>query len=300
MAPPTLPLPVDTADGDSVPVAPLQAIEVGAKTNILSVDLERWHDTSCIDDTLFLLELFQRKGVKATFFVLGSLAKTEPNLIRRIAVEGHEIGCHGWDHDQLFKKDPRSFRDDLWRSVDTLSGITGKRLLGYRAAHFSITEATFWAFDALAEAGFAYDSSIFPIAGPRYGIPEFPRGPVRIARHHAAILEVPLSTVRRFGVNIPVAGGGYFRLLPYPVIRRAVVAVNRDRLPFVMYCHPYEFRFERLRWPRRSGILGRARVSGLEMKWNLFRGSMRSKLACLVDEFRFCSFVDVLGDQIGN
>ncbi|HEX9308098.1 MAG TPA: DUF3473 domain-containing protein [Anaeromyxobacter sp.] len=276
----------------------IEAIRVPPRTSILSVDLEDWSDDSCVDDALFLLDLFRSKNVRATFFVLGSVARRDPHLVRRIAAAGHEIASHGWDHEQVFKKTPEGFRDDMARSFETLSNLAGKAIAGYRAPHFSIRPATYWALDALADVGFAYDSSVFPIAGPRYGIPGFPRSPVRIRRNGRRILEVPLSTVRAMGRNVPVAGGGYFRLLPYQVIEGAVRAVHADGLPFVSYCHPYEFRREPLVYPSTPGLLGGARAALLGAKFNFRRQTMRGKLARLLDALPFTSFDEAFRGEL--
>lgn len=275
----------------------LERVALRPDVNVLSVDLEAWPGTTSVEETEYLLELLYRKRSRATFFVLGSVACRQPALVRRIAAEGHEIGSHGWDHEPLHRKTPERLREDLARAVETLSGLTGRPVAGFRAPHFSITGSTWWALDALAEAGFTYDSSIFPIAGRRYGIPEFPRWPVRITRGDRSIVEVPLSTVRALGTNLPVAGGGYFRLLPYPLIERSVRAVRAEGLPFVVYCHPYEFRREPLVLPPRPGALGGVRVAAREARFNLLRQTMRGKLSRLLDAFRFTSFEDALGQR---
>lgn len=275
----------------------LDRIALRHTTNILSIDLEPWHETSCVEETVYLLDLMRRKRATATFFVVGAVARGEPDLVRRIAAEGHEVGSHGWDHDPIYAKSPSKFRDDMKRSFETLSELAGYRIAGYRAPHFSITPDTYWALDALADIGFKYDSSIFPIAGARYGIPQFPRYPVRVTRNHRSIVEVPLSTVRTLGNNLPVAGGGYFRLLPYSLIERSVRSVNADGLPFVAYCHPYEFQRDPLSWPAGPGSLAKARAAALGFKFNLFRQTMRGKLSRLLDAFRFTSIEKALFDE---
>jgi polysaccharide deacetylase family protein (PEP-CTERM system associated) len=276
----------------------LQAVPFREGANILSVDVEMWHDTSCVEETGYLLDLFRGKRARATFFVLGSVACREPDLVRRISAEGHEVGSHGWNHDPVFTKSPAQFRDEMKRSFEILSSLAGTPIAGYRAPHFSIRRETYWALDVLADVGFKYDSSIFPFAGPRYGIPGFPRWPVRITRNEASILEVPLSTIRAWGTNLPVAGGGYFRLLPYPLIRGAVQAVNADGLPFVVYCHPYEYRRDRLVWPPGPGWMGRARAAATGARFNVLRETMRGKLERLLDGFRFTTVEDALGDEL--
>ena len=276
----------------------LQPISLTNATNVLSVDLEPWPGSSCRDELLYLLELFRNKNVRATFFVLGSVAQTEPDLLKRIDAEGHEIASHGWQHVQLFKITPEQFRVDMDKSISLLYQIVGKPVLGFRAPHFSIMEESFWALDVLVELGIRYDSSIFPIRGPRYGMPDFPPGPVRINCEGGSIIEVPLSTVRMFGKNWPVAGGGYFRLLPYPIINCAVKTVNSNGLPFVVYCHPYEFRAERLRCSQGFESLNWFQSKKTQLKFNIFRTTMRGKLSRLLDMYPFKSFREVLSDEL--
>lgn len=273
------------------------AVPSQSEAEVLSVDVETWSvETSCATDTCFLLDLFREHRAKATFFVLATVARREPELVRRIAQEGHEVGSHGWDHDQVYKKTPLQYYEEMARSHELLSNLVGSSILGYRAPHFSIREETAWAFDALVRAGFQYDSSIFPFAGRRYGVPDFSRGPVRIVREGGSILEIPLSTVVLWNRKLPVAGGGYFRLLPYPIIRRAALRVHEDELPFVAYCHPYEFRKERLVFPSEPGPFRAVRAAVMSAKFNLFRQSMRSKLTSLLREFRFTSIQEKFFD----
>jgi polysaccharide deacetylase family protein (PEP-CTERM system associated) len=279
----------------------LRDIILGTRTNVLSIDLETWHGTSCVEETFDLLNLLRERRVTATFFVLGSVALSEPDLVRRLDGEGHEIASHGWDHQQLCRKTSAAFLDEMRRSMDVLVRLVDKPVMGYRAPHFSVDERTYWAYDALAKAGFKYDSSVFPVAGPRYGVPGFPRGPVRVLRGSVEMVEMPLSTVRLLGMNLPVAGGGYFRLLSYPLIAHAVREVNREGNPFVAYCHPYEFRRAPLRWPRAgAGVAGRLKANALEAKFNMFRSGLRSKLARLLEEFRFGPFREVLRDALNS
>ena len=278
----------------------LHKVPLSHTTNILSVDLESWQDTSCRDEALFLLELFEKKNTKATFFVHSGVAEREPDLLRQIDAEGHEIASHGCRHQPLFEMTPEEFRADTKKSLILLTGVIDKPILGYRAPIFSIVEKSYWALDVLAELGIKYDSSVFPIAGARYGVPQFPRGAVRLQCGDNSIIEVPLSTVRWLGKNWPVSGGGYFRLLPYPIITRAIQSVNRDGFPFVVYCHPYEFCQETLRCWRDASALGWWRTRKKEVKTNMFRKSMRSKLSRLLDKFHFHSFREALSDEIGK
>jgi len=276
----------------------IQEIPLSHTTNILSVDLEDWHEIPCRDEALFLLELFKKKNAKATFFVHSPVAEKDPDLIREIDAQGHEVASHGWSHRPLTTVTADKFRDEMKKSITLLTSIVGKPILGFRAPIFSIVEKTFWALDVLMEVGIKYDSSIFPIRGARYGVPEFPRGSVRIQRGNNSIIEVPLSTVRGLGKNWPVSGGGHFRLLPYPLISLAVKAVNRDGFPFVVYCHPYEFHKERLRYSNKILSSNWLKTRKREMKTNMFRKSMGRKLSKLLDEFRFNCFKEVLHNEI--
>jgi polysaccharide deacetylase family protein (PEP-CTERM system associated) len=186
-----------------------------------------------------LLDILAETGAKATFFTLGWVAERHPRLVRRIVAEGHELASHGYDHQRANEQTPAEFRADVERTKRLLEDAGGAAVRGYRAPTFSIGPKNRWAFDVLAEAGYAYSSSIYPIAHDLYGSPESPRAPYREER--SGILEIPLSTVKLFGRNFPCSGGGYFRLLPYSISRRAMRRVNVvDGLPCIFYLHPWE------------------------------------------------------------
>lgn len=288
---------IETATATAL-AASCAGIALSPHVNLLSVDLEPWGGRFCREDALFLLDLFRQKRATATFFVLASIAEQDPDLIRRIDAEGHEVASHGRTHRPLDDVSPGAFRQDTEAAVGLLADLLGKPVLGFRAPLFSIRPSTGWALDVLLDLGIQYDSSIFPFRGRRYGYPGFPRRAVRIPLGDRSIVEVPLSTVRRFGMSLPVSGGGYFRLLPYAFIRRAVQAVNAEGRPFVVYCHPYEFGPRPLRCPRGYEGLGYWGRRRLETKANLFRFTLRPKLARLLDRFRFCSFREALSDEI--
>jgi len=174
-------------------------------------------------------------------FVLGKFAETFPEVVREIHAEGHEVACHGYGHVEIFKQSRKEFASDVRRSKDILEQILGERVRGYRAPDFSIVRDTLWALEVLAEAGFEYDSSIFPVRRTRYGIPDWPIAPVRVCLEgHKSIIEVPIATLRCLGKNWPVGGGGYHRLLPGFMSRYFAKGVMMSA-PFVFYCHPYEF-----------------------------------------------------------
>ncbi|HKO10077.1 MAG TPA: XrtA system polysaccharide deacetylase [Alphaproteobacteria bacterium] len=186
-----------------------------------------------------LLDLFARHKVQGTFFTLGWVARRHPALVRRIVAEGHELASHGDEHVRADRQDTDAFRSDVRKTKALLEDLGGVGVRGYRAATFSIGAANWWAFDVLAEEGYAYSSSVYPIAHDLYGMRTAPRMPFLPSR--TSLVEIPLTTVRLFGRNLPCAGGGYFRLLPYPASRWLMRRVNRrDKLPCVFYCHPWE------------------------------------------------------------
>jgi polysaccharide deacetylase family protein (PEP-CTERM system associated) len=275
--------------------------------NILSFDLEDWYQIACrmmtgelppARETLFrqmdvLLELLDQHRSRATFFVLGTVAERFPQLIRRISAEGHEIAAHGYAHLCVHQLSRKQFEEDTRRARDILRDTVGVPVLGYRAPLFSINTRSLWALEVLAELGFHYDSSIFPIHHSRYGIPDFATSPARYKLPGCRqIIELPLATFSLAGLRIPVAGGGYFRLLPLWFLRRAVRQSERQRLPMTTYFHPYEFDTSRLDVFEVVPADGwRRRISGYRLNWrnNLGRPGVRCKVAALLKEWRFTS-----------
>jgi polysaccharide deacetylase family protein (PEP-CTERM system associated) len=217
---------------------------------VISIDVEDWRQSTwdrnlsisprAVENTDRMLELLGRAGVSATMFVLGKLAEAFPDVVKRIHAAGHEVACHGHGHVEVFKQSREEFASDVRRAKQTLEDITGEPVRGYRAPDFSILDGTLWALDVLAELGFDYDSSIFPIRHSRYGIATWPREPARVKLSSGrAIVELPIATLELFGRRVPVGGGGYHRLLPGAVARSAAARVMRETV-FVYYCHPYE------------------------------------------------------------
>jgi polysaccharide deacetylase family protein (PEP-CTERM system associated) len=185
-----------------------------------------------------ILDIFADVGVSATFFTLGWVAERHPELVRRIIADGHELASHGSDHFRADQQSPEEFREDVRRSKELLEDIGGTAVAGYRAPTFSVGAKSRWAHRILAEEGFRYSSSVYPIAHDLYGAPAAPRRPFC---PRPGFIEIPLTTVRMFGRNFPSAGGGYFRLLPYRVSRIALrKAGNELRTPCVFYLHPWE------------------------------------------------------------
>ncbi|MCK6458961.1 MAG: DUF3473 domain-containing protein [Planctomycetes bacterium] len=226
-----------------------------ALRHALTVDVECWYhaenlrpvaprsawdglETRVAGSTELLLDLFDRRGVKATFFVLGDAAAREPGVVRAIAARGHEVACHGWSHELVYRQTPEVFRDETRRAKAFLEDLAGAAVTGYRASTFSIVERSLWALDILAEEGFLYDSSIAPVRHDRYGIPSSPRAPhLRTLASGAAITEFPVSCGSLMGLRLPV-GGGFFRLLPLGWTRGALAS---RQTPGTIYLHPWEF-----------------------------------------------------------
>jgi polysaccharide deacetylase family protein (PEP-CTERM system associated) len=224
--------------------------------NALTVDVEDWFQVQAYaniikredwdsmesrveHNTHALLDLFAEAGVKASCFTLGWVADRHPALIRRIVADGHELASHGYWHRLAHEQTPADFLDDIGRARRVLEDIGGVPVRGYRAPTFSINARNPWAFDALAEAGYVYSSSIYPIRHDLYGMPDAPRAPHRVGG--GRLTEIPMSTVRLAGRNVPCAGGGYFRLLPYGVFRALLRRLNRgENAAGIFYTHPWE------------------------------------------------------------
>ncbi|PYV39913.1 MAG: polysaccharide deacetylase [Acidobacteria bacterium] len=228
--------------------------------NILTIDVEDYFQVSDFDqfilksqwdhfesrvekNTLKILKILSRENVKGTFFILGWIAERYPQLVKTIHFEGHEVACHGYSHRLVYEQTPEEFRKESRVAKAILEDIVGTPVLSYRAASYSITRRSGWALEILAQEGFKYDSSIFPIVHDRYGIPRAFRQPhVLNFWNGLELIEFPMSTLRLFGMNLPVGGGGYFRLFPYALTRAAIRRLNReDKLPVVFYLHPWEF-----------------------------------------------------------
>lgn len=185
-----------------------------------------------------ILELLDRHRTNATFFTLGWVAERYPLLVQRIAAAGHEVASHGYAHERASAQSPEAFLADIVRARSVLADITGQPVTGYRAPSFSIGKTNLWAHDCIAQAGYAYSSSVYPVRHDHYGMPDAPRFPYRLDN---GLLEVPLTTMHWLGRNWPAGGGGYFRLLPYAVSRWQIDKVNRDdHRAAIFYFHPWE------------------------------------------------------------
>ena len=273
--------------------------------NILTFDVEEWFQVANLEAAIgfeqwgsfpsrldkplsFILDLLERKGVRATFFVLGWIAERRPEVVRMIQDRNHEIGTHGYSHDLIYNQRREEFDRDLKRSIGVIREASGVEVVGHRAASFSITEESRWALEVLLDNGILYDSSIFPIRHHRYGMADSPRHPyVILERGVRRLVEFPLSTLRLGSLNLPVAGGGYFRLFPYFLTGQALKSINSSGYPAVVYLHPWEFD-ESIPRVRGAGFLNRFRHY-------VNIGKNRVKLVHLLDDFEFEAMGDALG-----
>jgi polysaccharide deacetylase family protein (PEP-CTERM system associated) len=244
-----------------------------------------------VENTRRVLALFENCGARATFFVLGYVAEKEPALVREIAAAGHEIGCHSHMHRRVFKMTPQEFREDLRRAKGVIEDAGGQKVVGYRAPTFSIVEKSLWAVEILAEEGFLYDSSVFPVRHDLYGMPDAPRFPYRwVWPDGKSLYEIPPFTVRFAGRNWPAAGGGYLRVLPMFYTRWAMKRVmQQEGRPVVVYLHPWEIDPQQ---PRLSGSL-KARFRHYS---NL--GGMEKRIKELISGHRFVSFKTFLESHL--
>ena len=203
---------------------------------------QQWdkYESRVENNTRKLIELLAQHNTKATFFVLGWVAERCPEIVRSIAAQGHEVASHGYGHELITDQTPGMFRDDVRKAKGILEDICGKRVYGYRAPSFSITKDTKWAIPLLIEEGYLYDSSIFPVLHDRYGMPDATPTIHLLRGESGCIWEVPPSTTNILGIRFPVAGGGYFRLFPYPILRQLLKRIERAGHPLVMYLHPWE------------------------------------------------------------
>lgn len=252
------------------------------------VDRRDWpnYESRVCANTERLLDLFERTAVRATFFTLGWVADRFPRLVRAIVANGHELASHGYAHRLTYDLDRGSFREDIRRARASLECAAGIRVVGYRAPSYSIVERTLWALDVLVEEGYEYDASIYPIRHDRYGMPGWHRHVHRVERARGGIWEVPGSTVQVLGANLPIGGGGYFRLLPYRWTRRGIRHVNDvEGQPAIFYLHPWEI----------DPGQPRLRASALS-RFRHYRNLHKTygRLEQLLAEFRFAPVSEIL------
>jgi len=220
--------------------------------NVISVDVEDWYQSCvdcdapisgrCYESTRACLDAMDNAGVKGTFFVQGMVAEQRPEVVRAIAAAGHDVQTHGHSHRPVNRLGPEGFRQDMLRAKGLIEDITGRQVEGFRAPDFTIDADSFWAFEVMAEMGFTFDSSIFPMRTRRYGISGYEPGYSVIKNRDGSVMEeLPVTVVKRGAVSLPAGGGGYFRLWPKAALTALFNATRADGRPFVIYCHPYEF-----------------------------------------------------------
>jgi polysaccharide deacetylase family protein (PEP-CTERM system associated) len=263
--------------------------------NAMTVDVEDYFQASAFDrfvsrttwferesrvvgNTHRLLDFFHRHGVRGTFFILGWVADRFPSLVREIASCGHETASHGYHHQLIYTLTPQQFREDVRRAKAVIEDAAGTRVRGYRAPSFSVVQSSLWALDVLIDTGHTYDASVFPIHHDRYGIPDAPRRAHAIARPAGTIMEVPASTVRVAGMNLPIAGGGYFRVFPYAFTKWGIGRLNAAGEPAIFFIHPWEIDSTQPRLPV-------GRVTALRHYSNL--GDTLNRMRRLVKDFAF-------------
>ena len=264
--------------------------------NGLSVDVEDWFQVGAFENVIArgdwdaigtrvedniarILDLLAEADVKATFFTLGWVARRHPAMIARIAAAGHELASHGYDHARVFTLSRREFAEDIRKARAIIEDAAGVQVTGYRAPSFSIDRRTPWAYAELAEQGYAYSSSVAPVAHDHYGWPDAPRFAFR-PLPWASLIELPVTTAILGGRRVAAGGGGFFRVLPYGFSRWAIRQVNRrDGRPAVFYFHPWEIDPEQPRVPR----------APLRSRFRHYTGlaKMAGKLGALVHEFRW-------------
>lgn len=278
----------------------------------LTIDLEDWHQLigrkltgvlgppsySVVTATHRLLDLLDEVRVRATFFVLGLTAESYPELVREVARRGHEVGSHTHAHELIFQMTPEAFRADLHRSVKHLQDLTGQPVLGFRAPEFSVAGLGHWCFEIMAELGIRYDSSVFPLLGPRYGIPDAPRHPFDIMTPGGIVREFPLATWGSGRRRWPVAGGTYFRILPAALLRRAFTEIDGEGLAAIFYFHPYEFSdgflmARGLHWRRRL-TLANIRYT---LQYNFCTGLIARRLRPLLIPSKFRTLGEIFQDE---
>ncbi len=263
--------------------------QVNAFEGVISRDNWSQYPSRVEQSTDRLLDLLARHGVQGTFFTLGWIGERHPELVRRIAAQGHEVASHGRWHRKVTALTPEAFREDIRDSKAALEDITGQPCLGFRAPSFSIRPGMEWAFEILVEEGYRYDSSVFPISRPDYGYPKAPPFPVMLHTASGALLELPLATTRVASLRLPAAGGGYLRQLPFRLTTEAFTQWGELGVSSVLYTHPWEVDPDQPRLP-----------VGLLAKMRHYRNLRRTlpRLDQLLDQFKFTSVAKRFGETL--
>lgn len=277
------------------------------QVNALTFDVEDWNQLvewklngrmprcspHVVEQTESILRMLAEHAVRATFFVLGLVAEAHPGLVKQIAAAGHEVGSHGWRHELITRQTPQAFMQETLRSKALLEDLIGQPVQGYRAAEFSVTAASLWALEILAEAGFRYDSSIFPIDGRRYGIRDAPLSPHRVETAAGDLIEVPLTALGEGKVRWPIGGGGYFRILPYVATRWAISRVNAGGRAAIFYFHPYELSIAPL-IPQVDSAVSYASGARYVLFHNINRRRYRRRFLRILSDFQFTTIADLI------
>jgi polysaccharide deacetylase family protein (PEP-CTERM system associated) len=243
-----------------------------------------------------VLDMLEETGNKATFFILGMLARYRPHLVRKIASRGHEIGIHGQNHEAMYSLSPAAVRKELEDAYKTVTDITGSKVYGFRAPFFSINKINLYVLEALADLGLIYDSSIFPVKLPRYGIDKFSeKDALYKLANGKEIVELPLTVYECCGKKWPVSGGGYIRLMPGPLVNKIFNDFHNKNINATVYMHPYEFDPEPINvsanYPREVSA-SKLKVRAQNLRWNLFRGSVSFKIKRLLTQFKFSTCLE--------
>lgn len=276
-------------------------------TNVFSVDVEDYfhvaafskvvsrndwdaYESHVVKNTHVILDMLDKYQISATFFVLGWVCEKNPELIKTIHSKGHEIASHGYSHEMIYEQTPEKFEAEVKYSKMLLEDAIGEKVRGYRAASYSITKKSLWALDILAENGFEYDSSIFPVRHDNYGLPSSPVVPYKIKTGGGKeIIEFPLTSLNVFGYRLPIAGGGYFRFFPYWFVRNALKYINsRFNQPFVFYIHPWEIDINQ---PKIK--------AGLKSQFRHYNNlnKCEARLENLFNDFSFGTFSDLINNS---
>ncbi len=272
--------------------------------NIITVDLEDWFVVENLKDVIsfdqwnempsrveettnHLLDLFDEYDIQATFFTLGWIAKKFPRLIYRVASRGHEIGCHSYIHNRVDLMNEKTFREDTMNAMLAIKNACGVNPVGYRAPSWSLNSRVLWAFEVLADLGFQYDSSIYPIKHDFYGEPG---GPKRIFKMNLSngksLYEIPASTVTFLGKDFPIGGGGYLRHSPLWFTRRMIRKINSDGHPVILYVHPWEIDTNQPRLNNLSAFQRYRQYGSI--------ATLQRKMKTLLQEFDFCAAKDYI------
>lgn len=272
--------------------------------NILTIDLEDWFQSSLelfdkfrepekifrptgrvVRNTRELLNILDEHKVKATFFVLGTVAEDFPDLIKEIYSQGHEIATHGYAHKLIYRQTKEEFREDLRKSIDIIESITGEKILGYRAPYFSIREDSLWALEVLREVRLRYDASIFPLKRKLYGVNDINK----ISAN--GIVEFPVSKTSFLGYEFPFGGGGYLRLFPYALTKWAINKINKKGEPAIVYIHPYEVDTEDF---QDYGLNNSVKIKFTNFTQEFNREKTGNKIRALLSDFEFTPIKELL------